>query len=49
MQMKTLCEMVSEDIAKKNARSSARMWNVMDWTLWTGRPPPKWLKSESHA
>jgi hypothetical protein len=36
-------KMVSMDIA------NARMWNIMDWTLWRGRPPPKWLKSESHV
>jgi hypothetical protein len=40
MQMKALCEMVSVDIAKQNTRSSARMWNTMDWTLWRGRSPP---------
>jgi hypothetical protein len=35
------------DIGKQNA--SARMWNIKDWTLWRGRPPPKRLKRESHA
>jgi hypothetical protein len=49
MHMKALYEMVSMDIAKQNARSSARMRIIMDWTLWRGRPPLKRLKSESHA
>jgi hypothetical protein len=49
MCMEALYELVSVDITKQNARSSARMWNIMDWTLWRGRPPPKRLKSESHA
>jgi hypothetical protein len=37
------------DIGKRNARSSARMWNIKDWTLLRGRPPPKRLKREPHA
>jgi hypothetical protein len=49
MRMEALYEMVSMDIAKQNARSSARMWNIMDWTLWRGRPPPKQLKGDSHV
>jgi hypothetical protein len=38
---KTLYEMVGVDIAKQNARSSARMSNIKDWTLYRGRPPLK--------
>jgi hypothetical protein len=49
MHMKALYEMVRVKIPKQNARSSARMWNIKDWTLWRGRPPPKWLKREPHA
>jgi hypothetical protein len=46
--MKALYEMVSVKIAKQNARSSARLWSIKEWTLWRGRPPPKLLKSENH-
>jgi hypothetical protein len=46
MHIKALYEMVSVDIAKQ---SSAMMWNIMDWTLWMGRPPLKRLKSKSHT
>jgi hypothetical protein len=49
MHMKALYEMVSVKIAKQNARSSARMWSIKEWTLWRGRPPPKRLKREPHA
>jgi hypothetical protein len=49
MHMEALYEKLSVDIAKQNARSSARMWNIMDWTLWRGRPPLKLLKSEWHV
>jgi hypothetical protein len=41
--MEARYEMVSVDIA------NARMWNIMDRTLWRGRPPPKRLKREPHA
>jgi hypothetical protein len=46
---KTLYEIVCVKIMKQNARSSARMWNIKDWTLWKGQPPPKRLKRDSHA
>jgi hypothetical protein len=49
MHMKVLYEMVSVKIAKQNARSSARMWIIKDWTLWRGRHPSKWLRGESHT
>jgi hypothetical protein len=44
MHMDALYEMGSVKIAKHNARSSARMWSIKEWTLWRGRPPPKRLK-----
>jgi hypothetical protein len=25
-------------------RMSSGLWRMMDWTLWTGRPPPKWRR-----
>jgi hypothetical protein len=40
-QKRALYGMVSVDIAKQNARSSTRMWNIKDWTTWKGRHPPK--------
>jgi hypothetical protein len=49
MRMESIYEMVSVDITKQNSRSSARIWNIMDWTLWKGSPPLKRLKGDSHV
>jgi hypothetical protein len=47
MHMEALFEMGSVKIVKQNARSSARMWSIKEWTLWRGRPHSKRLKSKS--
>jgi hypothetical protein len=49
MHMKALYVRGNVKIAKQNTGFSARMQSIKDWTLWRGRPPPKWLKSGSHA
>jgi hypothetical protein len=33
------------EIVKRIAGSSSRLRKVRGWTLWRGRPPPKWKKS----
>jgi hypothetical protein len=32
------------EVAKGTARYTVQMQKVKDWTLWWGRPPPKWKK-----
>jgi hypothetical protein len=41
--MEARYELVSVDIA------TARMRSIKEWTVWRGRPPPKWLKRKPLA
>jgi hypothetical protein len=42
-------KIVGRKIAKQIAGSSVGLQQDKDWTLWRGRPPPKWKKKETSS
>jgi hypothetical protein len=36
---------VGLEVVKRETEMSARLLKMRNWTLWRGRPPPKWKKS----
>jgi hypothetical protein len=39
-----LYEIFGGKITKQVVRTSRRLQRIRKWTLWRGRPPPKWKK-----